>query len=385
MDLLTRQDVVDLTSDFAPPCVSIYVPTHRTREDVFQDPIRFKNLLRQAKAQLKDAGLRAPEAERILSPAADLLNETVFWEHMSEGLAAFLAPEFARFHRLPVRFGEDIVVGDHFVIRPLLPVFQDTGQYYILAISLKRVRLLECDRYSHREIELPGAPKSLADDMKYDELEKQLQYRTGASSTVSGRRGAVIYHGQGGGADETRHKGDILRFFHDVEKDVALALKNPGAPLIFAGVDYLFPIYQEANTHRTLIAECLPGNTDEKTDAQLHDETWALARSHFQREEGRAFAQYQQFKGTGRCSGDVVEIVPASFEGKIESLFLGTGEKQFGVFDPATFQARLSETGPRRDLVDISATQTLLHGGKVFCCDAERAVETGPCAAVFRY
>ncbi|MEY4520414.1 MAG: hypothetical protein RLZZ499_3014, partial [Cyanobacteriota bacterium] len=51
-----------------------------------QDPIRFKNLLRQAEEQLIDRGLRGQDAKDLLQ-SVQALDDYEFWQHQSDGLA----------------------------------------------------------------------------------------------------------------------------------------------------------------------------------------------------------------------------------------------------------------------------------------------------------
>jgi len=43
------------------------------------------------------------------------------------------------------------------------------------------------------------------------------------------------------------------------------------APLVLAGVEYLFPIYQEANTYPDLVEEGITGNPENLKPEELHD------------------------------------------------------------------------------------------------------------------
>ena len=69
MALFSRQDLHVLLAPHDPPCVSLYLPTHRYRPQSDQDPIRFKNLLRSAEARLRD---REGGSAELLQPLADL-------------------------------------------------------------------------------------------------------------------------------------------------------------------------------------------------------------------------------------------------------------------------------------------------------------------------
>lgn len=75
MDLMDRVALKTLIAVQAEVCVSIYLPTHRAGPDTQQDPIRFKNLLREAEERLSTFGLRSPEARGLLEPAQRLLTD----------------------------------------------------------------------------------------------------------------------------------------------------------------------------------------------------------------------------------------------------------------------------------------------------------------------
>ena len=47
MELLTKEVIKELLNAGTAPCLSLYMPTHRTHPENLQDPIRFKNLVRQ--------------------------------------------------------------------------------------------------------------------------------------------------------------------------------------------------------------------------------------------------------------------------------------------------------------------------------------------------
>jgi hypothetical protein len=59
--------------------VSIYLPTHRADPETHQDPIRLKNLLREAEIRLHALGLCATTAHELLKPARQLLEQEYFW------------------------------------------------------------------------------------------------------------------------------------------------------------------------------------------------------------------------------------------------------------------------------------------------------------------
>jgi len=57
--------------------------------------------------------------------------------------------------------------------------------------------------------------------------------------------------------DRDKRQEGILQFFHMIDEALHENCGIKKAPLVVAGVEYLFPIYQEANTYPDLV-EALP-------------------------------------------------------------------------------------------------------------------------------
>lgn len=49
---MTRELLIQLSAAQEPPCLSLYQPTHRRHPDNRQDPIRFRNLLKELEVSL---------------------------------------------------------------------------------------------------------------------------------------------------------------------------------------------------------------------------------------------------------------------------------------------------------------------------------------------
>jgi hypothetical protein len=382
MQIFIKNELSDLAAARPGPCISIYMPTHRVPMEIQQDRLRLKNLLRKSEDALTAQGLRSPEAKKLLEPAEKLLGHMVFWKGQQDGLAVFLAPDFERFYPLPVDFPELMVVGEQFHLKPLLKLLGG-GEFYILALSQNEVKFFQASRFSISELEVEGMPGSLAEALKYDDPQKQLQFHTGTQKTTGER--AAIFHGHGVGIDDS--KSNLLRFFQQVDRGLHPTLREEQAPLVLAGVDYLLPIYQEANSYGNLLDSGLPGNPEGLSPAELHQRAWTLVQPHFQQIREDAAAKYRQLAGTGKASHDLKEIVPAAYHGRIESLFVAVSLQAWGFFDPATSGIRLveQEEPGSEDLMDFAAIQTLMQGGQVFSLEAGEVPDGPPAAAVFRY
>ncbi|MEB3339080.1 MAG: hypothetical protein VKJ46_16530 [Leptolyngbyaceae bacterium] len=387
MSLLSIDELTALVEQSQAVSVSIYMPTYRLGPEIQQHPIRFKNLIKEAEAQLQAYGLRSTEARSLLEPAL-ALDDDEFWQHQEEGLAVFIAKGFLRVYRLPTRFEALVVVGDRFHLKPLLPFLTGDGTFYVLTLNQEHARLLKGSRYRVQEIEVEGMPANLESALLNEETSKTGQFRV--STSRGGTRNPFpqpgSFHGEGS-PDRDNPKTDILQYFYQVDQAVEQYLHDRHEPLVLAGVEYLLPIYQEANTYPYLIDAGITGNPQLLKPEELHDQAWAIVEPYFLQSQQNAVDYYRTLAGTGQTSTDIREVVPAATYGRVEQLFVAVGVQQWGRFDPTTTEMHLhptEETGDE-DLLDTAAIQTLLHGGTVYAVEPERVPETAPLAAVFRY
>lgn len=388
MNIPSKSELRTLMEQNKGPCLSMFLPTHRAGVETQQDPLRLRNQIREAENRLLLNDLRSAQVEHLLQPMQALLEDEQFWLHPGDGLALFRSPDVFRTYRLPSSLKEQVVVTDHFYLKPLLPFLTADGRFYILALSQNEVRLLEATHYSASAVDLPAAvPGSLAEALKYDEPENELEYHSTSSGALVGKGGrrATVFHGQGVGIDDT--KQNILRYFQQIDRGLHELLRDEKAPLVLACVEFLFPLYREANTYPHLLDREVPGNPDKLSAETLRKQAWATMEPFFLKAREEAAARYIEYAGTGQASQNVGEIIPAACNGRVESLFVAIDQEQWGTFNPTTNtlhrhrEARYHDD----DLLDIAATQTLLHGGSVYAVEQAKVPGGGLLAAVFRY
>lgn len=388
MDTLSRNELRTLLEKQKGTCISIFLPTRRAGVESQQDELRLRHLIRDAENRLLLENLRSTEVEKLLEPLNMLLEDGDFWLHTVDGLAIFRASELFRYYRLPCSFKEQVIVSDHFYLKLLLPFLSNDGRFYILALSQNEIRLLEGTRYSVNEVELPEAvPESLAEALKYEEAENEVWFYSSSSGAAVGKGGrrAAIFYGQGVGHDDS--KDHLLRYFQQIDRGLHELLREETAPLVLAGVEYLFPLYWQANTYPYLLDRGVPGNPDKLSSGALHEQAWAVVKPYFQRAQAENAAQYIDNVGTERTSNNIREIVPAAYYGRVGSLFVATDRELWGNFDPNNNMIHVHKEPRFRDddLLDEAATQTLVHGGSVYAVEQTKIPGESPVAAVFRY
>jgi hypothetical protein len=383
MNTLSRDELKRLAEEQAGLCVSIFMPAHRVGPETQQDPIRFRNLLRDAEERLIAEGLRVPDARKLLTPAQKLLADGFFWRHLSDGLAIFLSPNVFRYYRLPLAFQERLVIAPRFYVKPLLPLLCDDGRFYILALSQNAIRLLQGTHFSVSEVRLEHVPANLAEALRDEMPEKELQFRSGAP--VGAGQWSTIFYGGGDVSRET--KDGILRYCHQIDQGLRELIKERPVPLVLAGVDYLLHIYREASRYPYLIEAEIIGNPDRLSPEDLHARAWEIVQPYFQKQSAGAAARFRQLAGSQRASTYIRTVIPEANRGRVETLFVAAGSELWGTFDPQTSRVAVHPTMQigDEDLVNLAATRTLLTGGAVYCVAPESMPADAPLAAVFRY
>jgi hypothetical protein len=379
MNLFTIDELTTLTTASNPTSISIYAPIERLGIETKQNRIRLKNLVRQAEEKLLALGMRGQNAKELLQPIHELDNDD-FWQHQSDGLAIFLSPNQFCYYCLPITFPELTIVSDRFHIKPLLQLMSGDGTFSVLALSQNQVRLFQGTRYHLDEIELTDVPTNIAAALQYDDPEKSLQVRTGSSQSNSG-----IFHGQGAGNED--HKNDLLSYFRQINNGLESFLKNQQTPLILAGVDYLLPIYHEANTYAHLLPNGITGNPETLSLEELHTQAWQIAQPYFDLAKGLTISHYEELQGSEKTANTIEKVVSAAYFQRVETLFVPIDKTVWGVFNPEgnSIQIHAQQEIGDEDLLDLAALHTLTNGGTVYAVEQADVPEHKAIAAILRY
>jgi hypothetical protein len=380
MDVIRRTDLERLALQAAGPSVSLFLPTHRAGPEVQQGPIRLKNLLRQAIQDLQADGARAPMVHRVLAPLWRLLDDGLFWQYQSDGLALYSQLGWWRSLRVPLELPELAVVADRFHVSPLLPLLTGDGHFFVLALSQNQIRLLEGTRDRLEEVHLPGIPLGVRDALQGKEAHKQLQLYVADRGGVAARG---IFHGSGSAGDVQKER--VLQYFRKVDRALGEVLAGERAPMVLAAVEHLAPLWRQVTTYPHLVDEILAGSPEDLGLHELHARAWAVVEPLFLQAQREAAARYHQLAGTGLTSQDPREIVQAAEHGRIDTLF--ASQHPAGPTGVSGAGGSPSPNGDRAlgDVLELATVTTLIKGGTVYLLPPGEVPGGGSAAAVFRY
>jgi hypothetical protein len=386
MDLLRIENLRALVEHRQWPCISMYLPTHRTgRKEIREDPIRLKNAIAEAKERLAGAGYARDQASKLLESASNLVVNQGFWLYQSDGLAVFASPELFQYYRLPLRFQDEVVVMDHFSIKQLVPMFSEDGRFYVLALSQKQIRFFEATRLGIQERAVPEMPKSIADLRQYEEAEEHIQGHTVAITQTAGTN--VVFHGQGTIADKATYKEDVVRYVRTVARKLEKYLGADTAPLVLAGVEYEQAFYRQEDAYHNLLDDGIVGNPEGLDQNQIHAAAWEIVEPHFAEARQTILGHYANLSNTDKTSDRIETILPAAYHGRVRALFIETNARVWGKFDPDTLLTTVHDSPVEgdTDLIDLATVYVLQHQGTIYALRKEEMPAASPHAAIFRY
>ncbi|MEO0835684.1 MAG: hypothetical protein AAFY16_06810 [Cyanobacteria bacterium J06642_3] len=269
-------------------------------------------MLDEAESKLVAAGSSDEKANEILKAAKAKIEDYDFWQHQGSGLACFIAQSKTRYYRLPQNFSELVVVSDRFALKPLLPLLTTDASFYLLALAQNEVRLFQVSKYSIQQLYLPeDVPASLTEALRYDDPESQLQSHSARSDRNP------IYHGQGVG--NTDNKDEILRYFQQIDRGLSPVFESAPKPLVLAGVEFLLPIYQTANSYSRLLSQGVIGNPENTSPEELQQKAWQVIQTNFQQAKQDAEEKYQQLLTTEQASANIEQIILAAYQGQVDT------------------------------------------------------------------
>ena len=91
--------------------------------------------------------------------------------------------------------------------------------------------------------------------------------------------------------------------------------------------------------------------------------------------------------GTPKASNHIKTILKAADEGKVGTLLVSANAQRWGMLDPelGVMALHAKEEPSDTELIDLCATRTLRHGGKVHVLEQAKMPGVATVAAILRY
>lgn len=383
MRQLTADNLASLLADQEPPCISLYQPTHRHRPDDRQDPIRYRNLLKEVEASLRRSH-PARDVRELMEKFQALSRDGRFWTRRTEGLAVFgSATRFEVFElQRPVR--ESVVVADSFHVKPLLRVLQSAGRFQLLCLSRHEARLYEGDQDALDPVEMTDVPATITEALG-DQLTEP--HQTVASyGTGTGKGGREMRHGHGGRRDEAEL--DTERFFRVVDRGVLEHHSRPsGLPLMLAALAEHHATFRGISHNPSLTEAGLEVDPDALSPEELHTRAWQKLEPVYRDRLAQLSEEYSASVARELGSDDVAQVARATAEGRVAVLLVEAERAVPGRLDAATGEIDPGDIAHPDvdDVLDDLAEAVLRTRGEVVVVPAEEMPTATGIAATYRF
>ncbi|TWU27660.1 baeRF7 domain-containing protein [Bythopirellula polymerisocia] len=377
MDSFSKEDLSALVERTGPSLVSLYMPTERTGRQVQQNRIRFKNLINHATTRLQSELTEGNPIWNQIEKLRTWEDDDDWWQHQSDGLAIFLDGKEIRRWRIPENVPTICFCSDKFHVRPLCRLQQNDGRFYLLAVSQNELRMFLGTKSSVNEVPDADLPENLRSALNIDEYQKSLQ----AHSTSRG--GDAMFHGHGGSDPDVKKQDEIKQFFHHINDSLNAFFGTERVPLVFAGVEYLFPIFQDTCDYNALVDEPVRGNPDDLSGEQLHEKAWPLVEKLFDAHRQELLEQFGTAVSQQSGSDDLDVVLPAAEQGQVKTLLTVEDEQRWTSKSSESSDAFTNRVSTGEDKINSAVVATLRNGGDVYSVKKNQLDK--PIAAIFRF
>jgi hypothetical protein len=380
----TLETLRELLADEHSPCISLYQPTHRSFPEKQQNPIRYKNLLREMQASAREK-YAAREVQAIFDRFDALARDEEFWLRRTDGLAILASANRFEVFELQRSVPELVMVADSFHLKPLLRIVQSADRYHVLAVNRKEVKLYEGNRDSLDELELTQVPSTITAALG-EELTEPYQGFHGVGPYHALRGSAGIHHGRGQKKDDIDL--DMERFFRVVDRGILEHYSRPtGLPLILAGLPQNVSAFR-AVTHNPHVHDAaIHLDADALSPEQLRAHAWTNMEPAYLRRLAELTDRYRLSRSRGLGAEDPAAVAEAAVRGRVDTLLIEAERLVPGRIDAATgkIERRPLEDPRADDLLDDLAETVVRMKGDAIVVPTQRMPSDTGVAAIYRF
>lgn len=216
------EKIIDLAKKNEKYLVSIYMPTHFGAESQ-QDPIRLNNLIKKSKNIISTKEDSKINVDEFFNEVEQLIEDNDFWNHNTNALGILIDNNETHIFRLNGSIEEEVFVGEHFDIVPLIDYYEVANDYYFLDLSKDRFSL-----YSYKDGKLNETDNEIynkfTDLFDDKDMENEGSPTKGKSDSVHG------YHTSSSVEEKERDK-----YFRYLADELETFIQNKEEKLVLFG------------------------------------------------------------------------------------------------------------------------------------------------------
>ena len=388
IDIPTLAEFKALAQIKGETCVSLYLPTSPLADNIRANRIAFKDLAREALAQLREAGADKRKIavfeerfDHLAGLEHDVQDEDkirklqrakpdpfdTFWRNQANGLAVLSTSGLMRMFRLPNPPKTLAEVADRFHLTPLIRAMTSPHDIFVLALAEESVRLIRAfANFPPVRLQIPDLPRNAEEATRRPSFHVRAPRRR--LQNLEGEK--VLLH----------------KYVRKVEQAVHGVLAGLSTPLVIAAEEPLASMFRSLNTYPRLADEMIEGNPDLTTDAELEDAAIPILDRLYSRELKSVITRYDELKPR-RATTDVSYAAHAATAGAIDQLLVDLDAVVPGLvsdIDGSVIYSA-SDDAETYSVVDEVARRALYTGARVLGAKREELPDRAPLAAILRY
>lgn len=371
MHLLTNQLLAKLLNQQVGPCLTITQGTHRSFPDNTQDPIRFKNMIKQLEASL-DKMSDSLNKETLLAPFKKLAADTEFWKHNLDGLVVLSNLTDSYVFKVQRPVSDFAVVADSWHIKPLLRNLQTADRFQVLGLSRNTAVLYEGNRYALDKVDpasnFPHTNENLGGAMDDTHVTSTKVHHIELSSEIDHETESYFR-----AVDRAVHEG------YSATSEL---------PLILVTLPEHQGVFRKVSHNPYLLEQGVATDPKSLEKTDLLERVWKVMEPIFHQRTRDEIDRFKQAQGTGLSQDDIEQVYAAALAGRVEHLLIDADLRIAGRLNPEQesieFLGSFDAPGAD-DVIDDIAELVLRNGGRVRVIASELMPSGTGVAAIYRY
>lgn len=387
MDSLFSDYNSGILSSAQPPCLSLYLPTHRSHPDNYQDPIRFRNLVKKLEESLAQK-YSEREFRPLFKPFETLLADHDFWQHTLDGLAVLSAPDLFRVYQLQRPVPELAIVAESFHLKPLMRILQSSDGYHILGISRHNVVLYEGNRDVLDKVQLPDdfpqSSEEFAGQRTRESSVSSWTYDAGVGG--AGTSGGGVPSGRDVKAEQMEAETD--RFFRAVDRALLERYSRPSRyPLLIAALPEQSSLFRKISHNPFLLEASIDKHPDSLKIEELRASSWQVVEPYYLKRLAGLIEMFETARTQEMGDHDLAQVARSAVSGRVSTLLIEAERSIPGRIDETTGRIEFDDLRDPEvdDLLDDLGELVQKNGGEVVIVPAERMPTKSGIAAIYRF
>jgi len=384
-ELPTQKAIKRLIEPVGGVRASFYLHVNYTPSEAKKPATRLKNEVKAAEDALKTRGMNEENIDHWLAPAKEMVEDPSMLGQHPDSLALFLAEDHGIMMNVPDRVENTLTISNRFFLKPLLPLLNDGGVIYLLALDREDTRMYRRGLNGLERVKVPDMPSSIHQSSAFDDPEDSLQ-RHSSGQNPTGNEPETTVHGQGS-SKEYRNKRNH-EFNHEVGTSISRFLSGSGHTLVILGDEHNIGLVDQSlslDGQQVIRVKC---NPSEFTDDALWERTNEVAADLANASVNRAIEKLQEAR-RDQIIKSAEDAAIAASHGMIRRCIVASDSELLGVNLPEYQTVETLSNGHgndcAHDLLDVIAQETIRHGGEAFVVERNRIPGDTPVFAQRRF